>query len=115
MFVGTPPKKKVSDNGLLLTYTTIVDVNTSLAYEGTLNYEDLYSIIAGIACEHGIPSSNNIEMLIDAETDTYTAMLGNESEITSGTYRLAYNVQNGEKTVDGYIYVALSITPTPIE
>ena len=107
--------EKASDNGLLLTYTTIVDVNTSLAYEGALNYEDLYSIIAGIACEHGIPSSNNIEMLTDAETDTYTAMLGDESEITSGTYRLAYNVQNGEKTVDGYIYVDLVITPTPIE
>ena len=107
--------EKASDNGLLLTYTTIVDVNTSLAYEGALNYEDLYSIIAGIACEHGIPSSNNIERLTDAETDTYTAMLGDESEITSGTYRLAYNVQNGEKTVDGYIYVALAITPTPIE
>ncbi len=108
--------KKESDNGLLITYTTTADVNTSLSYEGTLNYEDLYSLIAGIACEHGIPSNTGIEMLTNEETEVYTAMLGDESEITSGTYRLAYNVQNGEKMLDGYIYVTLSITtPEPTE
>ena len=108
--------EKLSGGELVLTYTTVPDVNTSLSYEGTLAYEDLYSQIAGIACEHGIPSNNNIEMLTDVENKVYTSLIGDETEITSGVYRLAYNMQNGEKTVEGYIYVTLTVsTPVPTD
>ncbi|MBR2479686.1 MAG: hypothetical protein IKB56_00070 [Clostridia bacterium] len=108
--------EKLSGGELVLTYTTVPDVNTSLSYEGTLAYEDLYSQIAGIACEHGIPSNNNIEMLTDVENKVYTSLIGDETEITSGVYRLAYNMQNGEKTVEGYIYVTLTVsTPIPTD
>ncbi len=108
--------EKLSGGELVLTYTTVPDVNTSLSYEGTLAYEDLYSQIAGIACEHGIPSNNNIEMLTDVENMVYTSLIGDETEITSGVYRLAYNMQNGEKTVEGYIYVTLTVsTPIPTD
>ena len=105
--------EKSSDGALILTYTTMPDVNTTLSYEGTLTYIDLYSQIAGIACEHGIPSNTNIEMLSDLENETYTPLLGNETEISSGVYRLAYNMQNGEKTIEGYIYVTLTVAPLP--
>ena len=108
--------EKLSGGELVLTYTTVPDVITSISYEGTLAYEDLYSQIAGIACEHGIPSNNNIEMLTDVENKVYTSLIGDETEITSGVYRLAYNMQNGEKTVEGYIYVTLTVsTPIPTD
>ena len=107
--------QKSSAGELILTYTTNPDVNTTLSYEGTLNYEDLYSRIAGIACEHGIPSNTNIEMLTDAENEVYTLLAGDETEIESGVYRLAYNMQNGEKTIEGYVYVTLTVTPLPAE
>ena len=102
---------KVSDGGLVLTYTTMPDVHTELCHEEALNHEELYALIAGIACEHGIPSSTNLEMLTDSGNEIYTAMTGDETEISDGVYRLAYNIENGEKTVNGFIYVTLTITP----
>jgi len=103
--------KKANDGGLVLTYSIMTDVYTSLSYEGSLDYEGLYTLIAGIACEHGIPSGSNPEMLTDQANEIYTALTGDETEISDGVYRLAYNMQNGEKTVDGFIYVTLTITP----
>lgn len=99
---------QANDGGLILTYAVMADVHTTLSREGSLNYEELYTHIAGIACEHGIPSSGSLEMQTDYET--YTAMTGNEAEIASGVYRLAYDMQNGEKTANGFIYVTLTVT-----
>ena len=102
--------KKANDNGLTLTYITIPDVHTTLSHQESLDYEKLYTLIAGIACEHGIPSGSNLEMLTDFENGIYTAMTGSETEITDGTYRLEYNIQNGEKSINGFIYVTLTVT-----
>ena len=104
--------KKADDGGLVLTYTIMPDVYTSLYYEGTVTYETLYTLIAGIACEHGIPAAAELEMLTDSENEIYTAMTGSETEITDGTYRLAYDMQNGEKTVAGFVYATLTVVPT---
>ena len=103
--------KKADDGGLVLTYITMTDVHTALSYEGSPDYKTLYTLIAGIACEHGIPSGSNLEMLTDPENEIYTAMTGSETELANGTYRLAYNVKNGEKSADGFIYVTLTVTP----
>lgn len=103
--------EKASDGGLVLTYITIPDVHTTLSCAESPDYEKLYTLLAGIACEHGIPSGSRPEMLTDAENEVYTAMTGSETEITNGTYRLAYDLQNGEKTASGFIYVTLIITP----
>ncbi len=103
--------EKTADGELVITYITMPDVHTALSYEENLDYEKLYTLIAGIACEHGIPSGSNLEMLTDSENEIYTAMVGSETEITDGTYRLAYNMQNGEKTANGFIYVTLTVTP----
>ena len=100
---------KADDGGLVLTYTVTPDVYTELSCKEALNYEELYTLIAGIACEHGIPEGTVPEMLTDAEGEVYTAMTGDETEISGGVYRLAYNMQNGEKTSNGFIYVTLTI------
>lgn len=103
--------QKTADGGLVLIYTVIADVHTTLSYGGTLTYEELYALIAGVACEYGIPDGAMLEICSDVESGVFTAMTGEETVITDGKYRLAYNMQNGEKTVNGYIYVTLTLTP----
>lgn len=101
---------KAESGAIILLYTVIADVYTELSFEGNLDYEGLYTLMAGIACEYGIPENGNLEMLTDARNDVYTSMTGSEAEVVSGVYRMAYNMQNAEKTASGYVYVTLTIS-----
>ena len=107
--------QRTAEGSLVLTYTVIADVHTTLSYGGELTYGELYALIAGVACEYGIPDGAMLEICSDAENGVFTPMTGEETVITDGEYRLAYNMQNGEKTVNGYIYVTLTLAPVDAE
>ena len=39
------------------------------------------------------------------EDGSAAPLTGSETEIPSGSYRLAYSVQNGDRSISGYVYV----------
>ena len=99
-----------SNGDLILSYELITDIYVSLSGDLSMSYSDLYNMMAAEVCDYGIPSGANIEYLNDE--NTYIAMEGNETVIASGKYRLAYDIENGEKVVNGYIYAEYA-TGTP--
>lgn len=91
-----------SNKELILSYELITDIYVSLSSETPISYAELYDMIASCACDYGIPSGLKLEYM--TVENTYVAMSGEESDITSGNYRLAYDIENGAKVVNGYIY-----------
>ena len=105
----------LTDGTIGLTYELITDLYTTMAPEESLSYQGLYEMMACFVCEYGIPSDSLIERLTDAEANTYTALTGEEEIIPSGSYRLAYNIENGEKIVNGYLHVEFTAAEVPEE
>jgi hypothetical protein len=94
------------DNGaLVLTYSTVTDFTLDLTIDGTVDYAEFKTALSEMAFRYGTPA-DTIEMLTD---DSYTPLTGSEVEIAEGTYRIAYAVENGEHSLQGYIYVRYSL------
>lgn len=89
---------------LVLSYESRADIYLTFSPDGALTYEQLYTLLATAVCEYGVPSDNPVEIMGE---NGYTAMTESESSITSGSFRLAYNVQNGSSTVNAYLYAEL--------
>ena len=94
--------EKGNNGALVVRYTLITDLFTEIAPEQPVDYQAFYEMLASFVCAYGIPGEG-IEVLTGE--DTYTALTGQETEILSGTYRLAYTIENGEKQVSGYLFV----------
>ncbi len=88
---------------IVLTYVENIDVNISLTSPDELDYVSLRDLLAEEAYKYGVASDAPVEKQ-DAESGNFSALTGGESSIESGTYRLAYSVENGDVTLDGYIY-----------
>ena len=92
---------------LVITYELITDIYVLFTGEGPITYNELYEMMATGVCEYGIPSGAQVEILTD--DNAYVAMSGEEIDITGGSYRLAYDIQNGDKIVNGYIYAEYTV------
>ena len=91
-------------DALTLTYTETTDVTVTLvADETNTGFENFKTALRELAFAYGTPSE---VVEVRGEDGTYTA-LGEEGEIAFGTYRVAYKVANGDRTVEGYVYVDL--------
>ncbi len=94
-----------SGNGTLtLTYVQATDFTVTLTTEGRIGYEEFKTKLSEISFVYGIPSDT-----IELQTEgTYTALIGDETEIQDGTYRVSYKTENGDQVMQGYIYVRYS-------
>lgn len=98
----------VEDGALRLSYTENADVYVTLHADASIGYAELYDLIAATAYSYGQPENTVIEMLSDSEL--YLPLTGSETEMQGGTYRLAYNVQNGDRSISGYVYVTFTVS-----
>lgn len=89
---------------LTLTYSQAEDFAVTLTTKGRIGYEDFKKLVSKKAFEYGIPS-DIIEVL---SGDAYTALTGDETEISDGAYRISYKTENGDQITQGYIYVQYS-------
>lgn len=111
--------EKRSDGTLALTYAAAIDVTTELVSSTPFDYEGFKQIFAEETNLYGTPKADVIEIL--GENGEYVALSGNETEIANGQYRMAYNISNGEYTLDGYVYLTYryeapaSEEDTPVE
>ncbi len=94
---------KNDKNELILSFIENIDINVEFSSEAALDYAQLKELIATEAYKYGVASDTPIEKY-DAETDSFSALAGDEAITESGLYRLAYSVQNGDVTLNGYIY-----------
>ena len=95
---------KSTDDLLTLTYARTENFEISITTEARVGYEEFKNLISKMAFKYGTPS-NIIELI---SGDIYTELTGEESEISDGTYRILYKNENGNKVVQGYIYVIYS-------
>lgn len=93
----------IANGALLLTYEENVDVSISLSTDLAVGYDEFYDAVAAAAYKYGEPSAALIEAM--GEDGSAAPLTGSETEIPSGSYRLAYSVQNGDRSVSGYVYV----------
>ncbi len=76
---------------------------TTLTTEQKVDYATFYTIVCEVAYQYGIPEQSLLEYL---DGDAYKTMTGNETEIATGDYRLAYTVSNGGNSTSDYVYVS---------
>ena len=64
----------------------------------------MYDALAAEIYNYGFVAEGAVLEMLSGE-DTWSAVEDAESALASGTYRLKYNVQNGESLKEGYIFV----------
>lgn len=81
-----------------------VDPTTEIARttDQKVDYETFRTLVCQEAYRFGVPAQSPIEYL---EGESYKPMTGNETEIATGKYRLAYTVSVGEEEQTGYVYI----------
>ena len=92
-----------SSEGLL---SVVSKINENLVLEikdpkASYTYSELYKLLSSEAYNYGVVSKDNMEKLNDASN--FVKLNGNENNLTSGTYRLAFTNQNNK-----VVYVSLS-------
>ena len=99
-----------SGQGLTVTYTEQVDVYLEISSAEVLDYTAFAGLLYEEAFRYGMPDMTLIEA---RDGDVYTALTGTETAMASGTYRLAYTLENGENKKSGYVYVQFSQMEEP--
>ena len=94
-----------AEQGLTVTYSEQVDVYLEVSSAEALDYAAFAELLREEAFRYGMPDMTVIEV---QSADSYTALLGTETAIAEGAYRLAYTVENAESKQSGYIYVQYS-------
>ncbi len=82
-------------------YLTTTEHNVHLESSEIPSYEDFLETVSASVFVYGTPSNEKLEKL---SADGYVTVSPDE-EITSGTYRMAYTVSNGDRVTEGYVYV----------
>ena len=85
----------------------LVDVYLEITSAEKLDYAAFSVLLSENARQYGMPDTTSLEVLKDG---IYTAMAGTETEITDGSYRLVYSLENGGVKQEGYIYIHYSQT-----
>ena len=81
-----------SASELTLTYSPETDVRITLTADTSLDYASFAQMVYTAVFAFGIPSDAAIEMLSE---NGYAPMSTTETAVASGTYRVAYTLQNG--------------------
>ena len=76
---------------------------TALTTQAKVDYATFYTMVCEVAYQYGLPAQSPLEYL---EGETYIPMAGDETEIATGVYRLAYTVANEDRDATHYVYVA---------
>lgn len=107
---------KAADGTLLLTFTEVLDVEVSahLPEQGYHSYATMYDALAEAAYLYGFAEE---EALVErlGEDGSWTAMLGTEAQLESGTYRLAYTIKNGESVKNGTVFTTYTAPEIEID
>ena len=91
---------KDGNGATVVSYQYLTEFTLQLTTE-KLNYKQFAEQVYQLVFEYGTPAEV-IEVQLDG---AFVTLAGNEAEITSGTYRVGYKVENGANTVEGYVYI----------
>ncbi len=99
---GVAMSTVLSESGALtVSYEPVTDFFVTLTTDTAVDYASFYGLLAAEAFNHGTPSEGTVERKTE---DGYEPLVGDETVIADGTYRMAYVMQNGETTVEGFLY-----------
>ena len=91
-----------ADSTLVLTYGETRDKSVMLTGEGDMDYAKFCTLVREAVFTYGIPGET-VEKMEDDES--FTPLIGTETEIPDGIYRMAYTVENGTAMESGYVYI----------
>ena len=96
---------KASDGTLLLTFEEILDIEVTVAMPetGFHSYVTMFDALSEQAYVYGFAEEGAVVEKL-GEDGNWTALIGTEETLESGTYRLKYSIQNGEKIKNGTVF-----------
>lgn len=110
---GVTMSTALAESGTLtVSYEPITDFTVSLTTDVAVDYAFFYELLAAEVFNHGTPTDGTVEIKTESG---YEPLVGDEAAIADGTYRMAYTMQNGETTVEGYVYADYVCTATAEE
>ena len=68
----------------------------------TYTIEELHQLLSSEAYTYGVVSNSKIEKL--NESNSWVSLNGNETQLTSGSYRLAFTTQDGNQVFVSTIF-----------
>lgn len=97
-----------ADGTLVLSSVPEPDIQVTLPAPegGTYRYASLYEAFATAAYEYGFVREGAVLELQSGEE--WISLADSEEPLGAGTYRLAYSIENGSYTVEGYLYTVLT-------
>jgi hypothetical protein len=95
-----------SDGELIVSSVENIDVTTEIHGKAGLTYAELRELVNVESYVFGNPVDALIEMM-NAESQEYASMTGEETELTEGLYRAKYERKTDTGYSQGYIYFQL--------
>ncbi len=93
-----------SANEIQVLCTYITDVEVELVFEdGDVSYAQMRQALEAAAYDYGFTDEKALVEVMSGE-DVWTTLTGEESALEGGTYRLKYQIKNGQTVVEGYVY-----------
>jgi hypothetical protein len=84
-------------------YITNIEVALALGDE-EVSYEQMYRALAEAAYTFGFADEEAKLENLDGENE-WRALTGEETALAAGTYRLKYQIRNGDSLAEGYVFV----------
>lgn len=89
---------------LAVSYEYILDIEVEVAFESEqVTYAAMHAALSEAAYTYGFVMEGAM-VEVKGEGDAWTALTGREESLSPGTYRLKYQIRNGETLIEGYVY-----------
>ena len=97
-----------SDGTLVIKCTEILDVEVEIHFETADVYKsDMYGALSEAAYQYGYAATGaDVEVL--SKDGVWSAVVDDGLALTGGTYRLKYEIKNGDSLVEGYVLTQYS-------
>ncbi|MBE6619844.1 MAG: hypothetical protein E7625_00570 [Ruminococcaceae bacterium] len=93
-----------SEGQLAVSYEYIREVEVAVTFESEqVTYAAMHVALSEAAYTYGFAMEEAM-VEVKGEGDTWTSLTGQEEALASGTYRLKYQINNGETHIEGYVY-----------
>lgn len=96
-----------SGKTVTLTYQNTTDRIVDMESSKPLDYDTFIEKVSAAVFVYGTPDNENVEKLSGGDYVT----VDSSEDIASGTYRMAYTINNGEYSTHGYVYIHYTFRP----
>lgn len=89
---------------LAVSYEYIREIEVGVTFENEqVTYAAMHAALSEAAYTYGFAMEEAM-VEVKGEGDTWTSLTGQEETLVTGTYRLKYQIKNGEMHIEGYVY-----------